>query len=173
PTGSRFARRTRFSWERLQPRAFSIAGRGVESRAKSGTLTRRFAPPSPAGGRGAADRRSCPVAAGDFFRSTHQRGFLEPADPVANLRRLLELQVAGVLVHLLLQHLQLRDRLGRLKGRVVLAFLRHASLPAAALLHHARLVAGAFHAVHDPLAPRLPPHPLFARLLHLTPSAAV
>src|SRR5690606_28277142 len=67
-------------------------------------------------------------------RSAHQRGILEPPDLVAHAGGLLELQVAGVLVHLLLQRLELRHGLGRVERGVVLALLRHAALLAAALL---------------------------------------
>src|SRR5690606_9560894 len=59
--------------------------------------------------------------------SPHQRGILEPPDLVAHAGGFLELQVAGVLVHLLLQRLELRHGLGRVERGVVLALLRHAA----------------------------------------------
>src|SRR5690606_20083083 len=84
--------------------------------------------------------------------SADQAGFLELADLVAQARGVLELQVAGVLVHALLQLLDLRHGLGRVQGRVVgsrLGDLAGLAAPLALALGLARLGAGPLHDVHD------------------------
>src|SRR5690606_11888941 len=85
----------------------------------------------------------------------HQHRVLQPPDLVADAGCVLELQVAGVLVHLLFQRLEPGGGLGRFERRVVLGLLRDLALPAAALLLQGGLGPRAFHDVDDVLAHRL------------------
>src|SRR5690606_9107375 len=60
------------------------------------------------------------AGAGASGRLPHQRRFPDLADLVAHPRRILELQVAGVLVHLLLQRLEPGREPGGVKRGVIL-----------------------------------------------------
>src|SRR5690606_41871857 len=77
-----------------------------------------------------------------------QRSFLDPADLVAHPRRFLELEVAGVLVHLLFERLETGRQLDRVERRVVLRFVGHPACLAGRRAGRRGFVAGAFHDVH-------------------------
>src|SRR5690606_2989181 len=104
--------------------------------------------PSPAGGgRGKSsggDPISPPSRSGGGSTSPRQRRFLDPADLVAYPGGVLELQVPGVLVHLLLQRLELRRQPGRVERRIVLGLVGHPPRLARGRARGRGLVARAF-----------------------------
>src|SRR3546814_18521544 len=100
-----------------------------------------------------------------------QRGILQAADLVAYAGGVFELQVAGVLVHLLLQRLEPGHGLGGVHRRVILGLLGDLALPAADLLLQRRLAARAVPDVDDVLAPRLRRYPVLGVVLATDRSA--
>src|SRR5690606_31377716 len=80
--------------------------------------------------------------------SPRQRRLPDLPDLVAHPRRVLELQVAGVLVHLLFQGLEPGGELRRIQRGVVLGLVGHTPGPAGGGAGRGWLVAGALHDVH-------------------------